>query len=277
MMSRILFFDIDGTLAHPGQHPTPATITAIRQLRANGHKAFLSTGRTMDSIPGSVAEIDFDGGIFSSGAVVMFGDQVIAQHFMPDDLVQRILTILVREAALFSLETADGRFNSENGSDLLSQIDPSCVNSKMMQLAHDVLLDATAIPYSKYNGQPVYKIAYYSIHQSLPALLSFELGNLAKVVPFNNIPGFPLATGEISDPSITKGRALREICDHLNVPITSTIAFGDSMNDAEIISVAGLGVAMGNADPALKEQADLICDRCENDGIAKALDLLKLI
>lgn len=147
----------------------------------------------------------------------------------------------------------------------------------MMQLAHDVLLDTTAIPYSKYNGQPVYKIAYYSVHHSLPVLLASELGKSAKVVPFNNIPGFPFATGEISDPNITKGRALHEMCDHLTVPIASTIAFGDSMNDAEILSVAGLGVAMGNADPALKEQADMVCDRCENDGIAKTLDLLKLI
>lgn len=276
-MNKILFFDIDGTLAHPGQSPSPATISAIRQARSNGHKAFLSTGRTMDSIPGPVAEIGFDGGIFSSGAVVMCGDQLIAQHFMPDDLVQKILSTLVREGALFSLETAEGRFNRENGADLLSQIDPSGVRSEMMQLAHDVLLDTTAIPYSKYNGQPVYKIAYYSVHHSLPDLLCSELGELVKVVPFNNIPGFPLAMGEISDPSITKGRALQEICDHLIVPIAATIAFGDSMNDAEILSVAGMGVAMGNADPVLKEQADMICDRCENDGIAKTLDLLKLV
>lgn len=276
-MNKIVFFDIDGTLAHPGQSPSPSTISAIRQARSNGHKSFISTGRTTDSIPGPVAEIGFDGGIFSSGAVVMYGDKIIAQHFMPDELVQRILSFLVREGALFSLETADGRFNRENGADLLSQVDPSCVSPEMMQLAHDVLLDTSAIPYSKYNGQPVYKISYYSVHQSLPDLLSSELGGLVKVVPFNNIPGFPLATGEISDPSITKGRALQEICDHLNVPIAATIAFGDSMNDAEILSVAGLGVAMGNADPVLKEQADMVCDRCENDGIAKTLDLLKLI
>lgn len=83
--------------------------------------------------------------------------------------------------------------------------------------------------------------------------------------------------GEISDPGITKGQALHDICDHLGVPIAATIAFGDSMNDAEILSVAGVGVAMENADPVLKEQADMICDRCENDGIAKTLDLLKLV
>ena len=110
-MNKIVFFDIDGTLAHPGQSPSPSTISAIRQARSNGHKSFISTGRTTDSIPGPVAEIGFDGGIFSSGAVVMYGDKIIAQHFMPDELVQRILSFLVREGALFSLETADGRFN----------------------------------------------------------------------------------------------------------------------------------------------------------------------
>lgn len=276
-MSKLLFFDIDGTLAHTGQSPTPATVSAIRQLRANGHKAFLSTGRTVDSIPHAVAEIGFDGGIFSPGAVIAYENQIFAQHFMSGALVRDILSVIQRESGFFALETPDGRFNSDNGAQMLPQIDTTSVSPNMMQLAYNVLLDSTAISYSRYNGQPVYKIAYYFHNWAFPSLISGELNDRVKVVPFPNIPGFPLAMGEISDPNITKGRALLELCEHLNIPVSSTIAFGDSMNDYEILSTAGLGVAMGNADPELKEQANLVCDRCENDGIAKPLRLLKLI
>lgn len=276
-MTKLLFFDIDGTLAYPGQTPPMSAVDAIRNARKNGHKAFLSTGRTIDSIPQAVADIGFDGGIFSSGGVIVSNDTILAQHFMCVSIVQAILSLLLREGIFFILETPEGRYNSENGQRILSQTDLSSVSPKMQQLVHDVLFDPTAIPYERYIGQPVYKIAYYSADRSIASLLSGELKGLAKVVPFDNIPGFPLSTGEISDPMINKGSALESICRHLGLHPASSIAFGDSMNDAEILSAAGLGVAMGNADPQLKNLADVICDSCENDGIAKTLFLLNLI
>jgi hypothetical protein len=55
------------------------------------------------------------------------------------------------------------------------------------------------------------------------------------------------------------------------VDISQSIAFGDSMNDSEIIIKAGIGVAMGNSCDELKALADVVCDSCENDGVAKAL------
>ena len=56
-MQRLIFFDIDGTLAYPGQEPSASTVAAIHAARRNGHKVFISTGRTMDSIPASIASI----------------------------------------------------------------------------------------------------------------------------------------------------------------------------------------------------------------------------
>ena len=50
-MTKLLFFDIDGTLCMPGEDPTERTVSAIRRARANGHKCFLSTGRNGTSIP----------------------------------------------------------------------------------------------------------------------------------------------------------------------------------------------------------------------------------
>ena len=49
------------------------------------------------------------------------------------------------------------------------------------------------------------------------------------------------------------------------------------MNDAEMLQTAGVGVAMGNASEQVKALADMVCDRCECDGIAKALKALNLI
>lgn len=276
-MGRFIFFDIDGTLAHPGQAPSESTVKSIQAARRNGHKVFISTGRTMDSIPKPIATIGFDGGIFSSGGIAAVDGKIVIQHVMDSALVQKILSALHRHNMFYTLETADGRYNSENAQDLLEQIDFSNTSKEMAEFTKGVLFDSTAIPMSNYSGQPINKITYYCIDHDTEAQLYRELQLAVKVVPFHNIPGFPLATGEISDYAIHKGRALKELCDYFGCQPSDCIAFGDSMNDSEILTAAGLGIAMGNADEQVKAIADQVCDRCENDGIAKALQELGLI
>lgn len=269
-MSKLLFFDIDGTLAYPGFSPSAVTVEAIQAARKKDHKVFISTGRTMDSIPAAIASIGFDGGIFSSGGIIVLNNQIVIQHFMDEAVVEKVLSILQRHKALYTLETADGRFNSENGEELMTQIDFTHISKEMHELTEEVLLDPTAIPLTQYTGQPIHKIAYYSTDLSIERQLFSELNSTAKVVPYY-ISGFPLSTGEISDYSVNKGRALKDICNHLGVDPDHCIAFGDSRNDSEIILAAGMGIAMGNAEQELKDIANFVCDSCENDGIAKAL------
>lgn len=85
------------------------------------------------------------------------------------------------------------------------------------------------------------------------------------------------SSGEISDFSVKKGRPLLDICEHFGCLPSACTAFGDSLNDVEILEAAGIGVAMGNAEPELTQMANLVCDRCENDGIAKTLHEFGLI
>ena len=49
------------------------------------------------------------------------------------------------------------------------------------------------------------------------------------------------------------------------------MAFGDGLNDLEMMGAAGFGIAMGNAAPELKAAADYVCPRADEDGIWRAL------
>ena len=59
---------------------------------------------------------------------------------------------------------------------------------------------------------------------------------------------------------VDKGSALQQLCDHLNIPIQGTIAFGDGENDKEFLAAAGLGCAMKNARPAAKSAANVVIE-----------------
>lgn len=71
-----------------------------------------------------------------------------------------------------------------------------------------------------------------------------RLGPEVKIVLFDKvITDIPWIPGEISDASVNKGTALRCVCDYLNATSSDAIAFGDRMNDAEILRAAGVGIA----------------------------------
>ena len=80
-----------------------------------------------------------------------------------------------------------------------------------------------------------------------------------------------------SDKCVNKGLALRKICAYYGMETSQCIAFGDSMNDAEILSAAGIGIAMADSEECVKSFADDICGTCAEDGVAKALVRLGLI
>ena len=76
---------------------------------------------------------------------------------------------------------------------------------------------------------------------------------------------------EIIPVSINKGKALLDVCSHLDINPADTAAFGDSENDIPMLQAAGCGVAMGNAEDAVKAVADKVTLSNNSDGIAHAL------
>ena len=66
-------------------------------------------------------------------------------------------------------------------------------------------------------------------------------------------------------------------CRELGITPEQVIAFGDAENDISMLRLAGIGVAMGNGEPAAKEAADYVTDRIEADGIRKALERFGII
>ena len=82
---------------------------------------------------------------------------------------------------------------------------------------------------------------------------------------------------ELSPRDTSKGHGLERLCEHLNVPLTESMAVGDGGNDLEIMRTAGLAVAMGNAIPEVTALADAITDDCDHDGAAKAIEKYMLV
>ena len=76
---------------------------------------------------------------------------------------------------------------------------------------------------------------------------------------------------DVMEPDVSKVMGIQKVIDYYGCTMDDVIAFGDSMNDYELLSAAGYSVAMGNAAEELKKIADMVTDDIDKDGIAKAL------
>lgn len=272
-MSKLLFFDIDGTLCMPGEAPTERTVSAIRRARARGHRCFLSTGRNGTSIPREVEEIGFDGYITNAGASVTVGGRKLLSLPIPKAILEETLTVLQENDACFALQTDLGNFSDFAQVDRVWPDRPPQVQ-RYVELSTK-MLDVWDI--SEMPDVPVYKICFYTSGEEHLRALREKLGRWYSFTLFDNLFGdFTIISGEMNRHGTEKGRALRSICTYFGQSPADTVAFGDSTNDLEMLLAAGLGVAMENAQPALKVVADRICPDCREDGVARTLEELNL-
>ncbi|MGL4509047.1 Cof-type HAD-IIB family hydrolase [Cetobacterium sp.] len=76
---------------------------------------------------------------------------------------------------------------------------------------------------------------------------------------------------EILNKDVNKGLTLKNILEEKGIEMSECIAFGDAHNDLEMLELAGVGVAMGNAHEILKSRVQHITDTNDNDGVGKFL------
>ena len=76
---------------------------------------------------------------------------------------------------------------------------------------------------------------------------------------------------EAVDAHASKGKAVEFLANKYGISLSDTMTFGDNLNDLQMIEVAGMGVAVGNAVDTLKNAADYIAENCEDDGVAKTI------
>lgn len=278
MNRKLLSFDIDGTLAMPGNPPTEAVVKAIRKARGNGHLVFLSTGRPEWLVDAKIKEIGFDGGIFHAGGRAAVGNRTILDQCMPGDVVNFALDCLRKEKDLyFMLECAETCYR-RNPEPFFAAAERMRGGSTELRRLMQALLDPSFMDEGNYNGQSVYKISYFTTNRAQMEQISAILNRRGKAVSFENMmPDEEMCSGEVTAHGTDKGTALDAICRYFGASVKDAVAFGDSMNDAEMIEAAGMGVAMGKAEPRLKAVADRICESVEEDGVAREMERLGLI
>lgn len=273
---RLILLDIDGTLTDMGGNtPPPSALEALRQAKANGHLLALCTGRNYGMLS-PLLQYGFDGVAASAGGYVLWGDQVLYDCPMTADQQRRAMEVFSRSGVSRTVEGRTSSYSDEGFMAFFQQaMAPGREHSELMRWRRQMERDMGILPFSQYQGEPLYKIVFLCHDESQLAEPRRELE-----AEFNFcMQGvmFGLLHGELINRKFHKGAAVERICAHLGISREDTVAFGDSMNDLEMIKTAGLGVCMGNGDPLLKERAGLVCPPVDQDGLFRGFQACGLI
>lgn len=258
-MKGIVSFDVDMTLLNHADYKIPdSAIKALDRLREH-YYIVIATGRDMDAkfSEGLADQVKPDAIIHLNGNKITVGAELIYEHCMKRELVEELLHFAEDKDYAIGMTVGDTDYF----------INPWCVTR------HDMvrwnMSDRKFRDPWKLLDMPVRTLAYIG-HE--PGTKEVE-----EAFPMLKLPMFSSREGaDIIEKDASKAEGLKRLCKLWKIPLAQTIAFGDSMNDYEIVTTAGTGVAMGNAHPQLKAAADYVTDDIAKDGVYKACEALHL-
>jgi Cof subfamily protein (haloacid dehalogenase superfamily) len=266
---RIVFLDVDGTLIDHDQRLSPAVADAVVAARENGHLLFLCTGRSRVEIPPSVSDLGFDGVISAGGGFIERGGALIAENTMPPGAVEELSDLFGSLAVEYTMQAYEGVYPSAG---LLERVGPLFARLGADLEAAEGEGARLARQFAYRGPTPrdgIAKATFFGEHETTFATVRDAVGDRFHVIT-GTIPYLGEAGGEVTLAGINKGSAIVQLVRVLDARIEDTVAIGDSTNDLEMLEVVGLGIAMGNADGAVKARADEITTSVGEDGVAVA-------
>ncbi|MBQ9885487.1 MAG: HAD family phosphatase [Lachnospiraceae bacterium] len=269
MNIKLIATDLDGTLLRTDKSLSRRNIEALRQASERGVEIVISTGRPWIGISDIVRDMPFIRyAIIINGAMVWDSrcQKAIYQSSFSTEQALEIWDFVQKYNTMTDVHIGGvGRISPyymEHVSDYVLSESIAKLVKKTRIVTDDV---REAIRSSK-NGAQKINLTFMNIEEKNRALEELKRFDFAVAVSSvaNNI--------EINHVSATKGRALMGLAGHLGIDISQVMAFGDSGNDLSMIKLAGVGVAMGNADEEIKAAADIITLDNDSDGVCCAVD-----
>ncbi len=278
-MIKAIFFDIDGTLVTKQSKALYSTRLAIQQAREKGILVGVATGRGPVHLAERIDYLTMDMFVTYNGQLVYQGNEDIYQHAFEPEVLKEIVTFADqehRQIIFGARRRIDGSYVMR-----LSQVGWVKRIAAMMPrwfpvrttkgLLQSFSPNRSTGRYGRLSilQEPIYQCVLFSaesetekLEQRLPNV-TFQRSNPYSV--------------DIVPKGGSKLLGIHKFLEANNIDPSEVMAFGDHLNDLEMLEGVGIGVAMGNGQEETKEYADYVTDTNEDDGIYKALKYFEII
>lgn len=260
--ARLIALDVDGTLLTSHETVSDRTRRVLVEAQDAGWHVAIVTGRPLSVAMPVVHDLALgEYVVASNGATIahIASGSVIYQSSLPGAAVAEAIA-RARQAlpGLGAAITTPRGFFREPGFGVVAPLS---------ELEGEQVADATPHP-----DEPVQAAVLFKL--GLDAATVLEI--LTPVIPAGmalSATGL-LSSAELTEPGVHKGSGLARLCALVGIGQEHAVAFGDGINDHEMLAWAGLGVAMGNARPETKALANEVTASNDEDGIALVVERL---
>lgn len=245
-MKYAVFFDWDGTLSHDGIHISDVNREAIRQLQREGHLAFLCTGRSFAFVPEEARNFGFNGIVCGAGTHVIVGDETIFSISIPEEVTKKILLHFLQDGQACVLEGEEAMF-------LINEWDSSRLQWPQLKKPED---------FNRFvKGHPITKLTMYG----KPSGRTIQL--LSEYFSLIVHPNYCEAVLK----GCNKATGIEKMLNYFGMSRQSSVGIGDSPNDLDMLKYTATSIVVENAPEEVRQAADKITCRSEDNGVAEAL------
>lgn len=270
MNCKLIAFDLDGTFLNNDKTIPQKNIDALCAAAGRGIHIVPATGRIHSGVPEAVRALPFIRYyICINGAYVYDAveDRPIYSADVPLDIALRFYEEMDKLPVMYDCYQDNSGFITQK---MYDEADYYVPDKGILHLVKTLRVPVPELKeYLRQKGKDVQKLQAY-FHDI--SLRDRELERLPKLFPellfstsvSNNI--------EVNSRLAGKGNGLKALCRELKIDIADTAAFGDSLNDEDMLSAAGLGIAMANALESTKRAADVLTLSNNDAGVAAGIE-----
>ena len=264
MKYEMLVLDLDGTLTNSEKKITPPTREAIIEIQESGKKVVLASGRPTPGITPLAEELhlkDYGSYILSfNGARIIDcrTGESIYNKTVPNNVIPEIYE-MVKDYDVDLVTYTDTEILSGIKPNQYTEIESRICNLDIVSVNN--FAEAIDFPVNKLliPGDP-------SLTVQLEKILKEKFHSFLNI--YRSEPFFL----EIMPQNIDKAHSLQKLLNSIGMTAEQMICCGDGNNDLTMIEYAGLGVAMENAQPIVKEKADYVTKSNDEDGVLYVID-----
>lgn len=262
---KLLALDLDGTLTNSKKEITPQTLEALIDIQEKGVKVVLASGRPVYGILPLAEQLhlaDYGSYVlgFNGGRIIdCRTKEVVYNQTLPDNIIDTLFDLVKKYPGLDILTYTERNILSGIEPNQYTELE-SRINHMPIILSEDFKTEAPANP-NKFlvTGDPAV------IADCKDELKRFYRG---KISIYCSDPFFL----EIMPKDIDKGNSLSQLLESTGITREDMICCGDGYNDITMIELAGLGVAMENAQPLVRSLADYITKSNDEDGVLHVIN-----
>ena len=289
-MYKLIAIDLDGTLLNSYGLISEKNRETIKKAQENGIKIVLASGRTTNSVKSLAEELGGNEYIICGNGSLIYDlkkEEIIYDKFIDKNKALQIIQICEQNSIYYNVYTEDMVIAKTLDNNVLfyhqensNKPDSKKTKINLVDNIYEYVKNLEGKNILKFTISDKSSIIFNSIIKKLRNIRNIDVLDVAHMSRKMIKSGTEEVSleyyyTEITSENVDKWNAIEWLAEKLEIEKEEIMAIGDNINDKLMIENAGIGIAMGNSDPLIKEIADKTVANNNENGVAEALLLIE--